>query len=166
MLHRTVLLSAETMLARLTPMKPILCVVAQTPSYYGLAVSDPYLGSAAPLPCVSSLTDLEEACLDQGVGALTLALPLQEVSDAHTADRIRDALYWKLLNDDRLNAHVPLMTKCDEQMTLPQARQLAREQVELWESVDLENPSPSRDAAVALNNFLWKHTGGWRNTFG
>lgn len=174
MLHRTALLSAESMLAHMTPMKPILCVVAHTSSYYGLAVSDAYLGSARPLPCLASLTDLEDACWEHGVGALTLALPLQRSSsslslsflDVPTADRIRDSLYWKLLHDDRLNARVPLLTKFDEQMTPRKAQQLAQEQVELWEAVDLDNPSPSTDAAVALNNFLWKHTGGWRNTFG
>jgi hypothetical protein len=156
------------MLARLTPMKPILCVVAHQSSYFGLAVSDAYLGSARPLPCVTSLTDLEDACLEENVGALTLALPLLGTMaiDTHTADNIRDGLYYKLLHDDRLNARVPLLTTINEQISLDQARKEAKEQVELWEAIDLDNPSPSRDAAVALNSFLWNHTGGWRNTFG
>lgn len=164
MMHRTALLSAETMLARLTPLKPILCVVAQTSSYYGLAVSDAYLGSARPLPSVASLHDLEEACWAENAGALTLALPLS--GDVPTAENIRDGLYYKLLHDDRLNARIPLLTTINDPMSLTEARREAQANVELWEAIDLDDPSPSRDAAVALNSFLWKHTGGWRNTFG
>ena len=166
MLHRTALLSAEAMLARLTPLKPILCVVAHTSSYFGLAVSDAYLGHAKPLPAVASLHDLEEACFEQAVGALTLALPLHGVVDVHTADSIRDGLYYKLLHDDRLNARVPLLTTIDEQVTIQEAKKIAKEQPDLWDLVDFDDDSPSTDAAIALNSFLWKHTGGWRNTFG
>ena len=107
---------------------------------------------------------LEEACWAENAGALTLALPLS--GDVPTAENIRDGLYYKLLHDDRLNARIPLLTTINDPMSLTEARREAQANVELWEAIDLDDPSPSRDAAVALNSFLWKHTGGWRNTFG
>lgn len=220
MLHRTrtTLIAAKSMLAKLTPLKPIMCVVVShhNPSLYGLAVSDAYLGSARPLPAVAGLHDLEHAVeqVDGGIGGLLLGLPLVRNQnnpssspsfdyenhsllssslshqnnnnvDLHAAENMREGLYYKLLHDDRLNERVPFLSPIenddtndydrninnnnktsDDLFTLSQAQKLAQEQMELWEDIDLDDTSPSTDAAVALNNFLWKHTGGWRNTFG
>jgi hypothetical protein len=68
----------------------------------------------------------------------------------------------------------------EERMTLQDARKMAREEPEMWEEIQLDDhddrdeehpssippsPPPEIHASVALNDFLWKHTGGWRNTF-
>eukprot|EP00977_Amphora_coffeiformis_P008974 scaffold2033_cov164-Amphora_coffeaeformis.AAC.13 len=155
-------------------MKPILCVVATSASSFGLAVSDAYLGSARPLPSVTSLADAKDTCLEERVGALTLALPLQHgsVERQRAAEILRDRLYLELVDKDPLKSttSVPpalLVSKMNCHMSLEEARQLAVEQVEMWEDVDFDDDSsPSTDAAVALNCFLWKYTGGWANTFG
>mmetsp|Transcript_5039 Transcript_5039/g.10994 ORF Transcript_5039/g.10994 Transcript_5039/m.10994 type:complete len:268 (+) Transcript_5039:350-1153(+) len=65
--------------------------------------------------------------------------------------------------------------QCDinESVTLGDAIAMARDEPEMWEECKLSNQesdnevelSPSVHAAVALNAFLWKRTGGWRNTF-
>ena len=64
----------------------------------------------------------------------------------------------------------------DEQqlLTLQDARKMAMEEPEMWEEIPFldyneYHPSgiaaPEIHAAVKLNAFLWRHTGGWRNTF-
>lgn len=65
--------------------------------------------------------------------------------------------------------------QCDinESLTLGDAIAMARDEPEIWEECKIANQesdnevelSPSVHAAVALNAFLWKRTGGWRNTF-
>jgi len=171
------MLKAETLLALLTPMKPILCVVAATPSStsFGLAVSDAYLGCCRPLPSVTSLADVKDVCLEERVGALTLALPMRHVSNERqkAEAQIRENLYFELVDNDRLmhftgagGRTALLVSHIDHHMTIEEAKQLAKEQVEMWEDINFEDSSPSTDAAVALNCFLWKYTGGWANTFG
>jgi hypothetical protein len=141
--------------------------VARTPNYFGLAISDAYLASAHPLPSVTSLTDLEEICCEEKMGGLTLALPLVELTpNAFLAEKLRQNLCHRFQHDDGLNAKVPLLTTIDETFRLADAKEAALDQVELWEAVDWDDKSPSTDAAIALNHFLWTHTGGWRNTFG
>lgn len=67
----------------------------------------------------------------------------------------------------------------EERMTLQDARKMAREEPEMWEEIQLDDHDdrddehqssipltpPEIHASVVLNDFLWKHTGGWRNTF-
>ena len=55
--------------------------------------------------------------------------------------------------------------------TTPTA-QKAEEEPAMWDEIEdiLVNEGnfldPSTHASVALNEFLWRHTGGWPNTFG
>mmetsp|Transcript_28862 Transcript_28862/g.83736 ORF Transcript_28862/g.83736 Transcript_28862/m.83736 type:complete len:291 (+) Transcript_28862:103-975(+) len=63
----------------------------------------------------------------------------------------------------------------DRSLTYEEALEMAECEPEMWEAVDLEEideggdniqeVSPSIQAAAVLNSFLWDTTGGWRNTF-
>ena len=70
----------------------------------------------------------------------------------------------------------------DDQPNLDEAITMSNEEPEMWEEIDFDsitnnthdvtkliNDDPTIvtiHAAASLNAFLWKHTGGWRNTFG
>ena len=96
--------------------------------------------------------------------------------------------YW---NEDDTFAGKGLVCEIDQQWTLQEALQMAQEEPDMWEEIptlvalaphnnnhDDNNNSdessfdihgtlhPSVHASVALNQFLWEHTGGWKNTFG
>lgn len=153
--------SPGILLSKLTPMKSLLCVV-KSPTAFGLAISDPYLGHGTPLHDVSEKAHVQEIVKEQGVGALLFALPMQRVEN--------DGLeQWVKLRESVLKTDwpaVPLACLSDERITMEQAQLATTQEVEMWEDVDLECTDLSTDAAVALNSFLWKHTGGWQNTFG
>ena len=161
--------SPSIMLSKLTPMKSILCLV-RTPTAFGCALSDPYLGHGSPLYEVACQAQVDEIIQDHGVGALLFALPMRRlvVNDdgalaLDTLKRQRDSMVQLDWNK------APLLLACvsdQPQWTLQQARLATRQEVEMWEDVDLDAPCSSTDAAVALNQFLWTHTGGWQNTFG
>lgn len=82
-----------------------------------------------------------------------------------------------MINDEflqrEIKPHYPFALQCeiDQRLTVREARTLSDEEPEMWEEVQQpipDDPSrikPSTHAAVALNSFLWEHTGGWRNTF-
>lgn len=67
----------------------------------------------------------------------------------------------------------PFSLQCDvdQRVTVDEAKIMSEEEPDMWEEVcpivvaDDERVDPSVHAAVALNCFLWEHTGGWRNTF-
>lgn len=71
-------------------------------------------------------------------------------------------------NQRECRSFLDLQCFVEDQLTaLNEARAMAAEEPEMWEEISLgEEPiSPDMQAATALNAFLWKHTGGWRNTF-
>jgi RNase H-fold protein (predicted Holliday junction resolvase) len=148
------------MLAKLTPMKSLLCIV-KSPSAYGIAISDPYLGYASPLRDVSDKGDIDNAITEHGAGALLLALPMVRHTDAGMEAVMHQRT---LLLQQKWN--IPLACISDERLTLDAARLSTKQEVEMWEEIDLDCSDLSTDAAVALNRFLWTHTGGWQNTFG
>lgn len=80
--------------------------------------------------------------------------------------------YWE--QDPRFAGN-GLVCELNDPCTLAKARQMAKEEPDMWEDIPelvandgdtKENIAPSVHAAVALNQFLWKHTCGWKNTFG
>lgn len=157
--------SPAIMLAKLTPMKSILCIVRRSPSTFGMAISDPYLGHASPLQDVSDERDVEDTIKEHGVGALLLALPMVRTeNDTRDHGNDNDIHQRSLLLQHKWN--VPLACTSDERLQLDEARLCTKQEVEMWEEIDLDCPDLSTDAAVALNRFLWTHTGGWQNTFG
>jgi hypothetical protein len=106
--------------------------------------------------------------------------------------KLRDSLWStidKLQIHDNLNGNItdnfssfmsPFGLQCyvEDQLTIDEAMKMANEEPEMWEEIDLycfvnndptiegdESKSISTNAAAVLNAFLWKHTGGWRNTF-
>lgn len=187
------LVSGKALVAKLIPMRPILCVVlGEVPSVMGLALTDPYLGSARPLLehcCGTASTKTVNDVLHCAIrlckpGGLAFALPMNDHSKS-PATRTNDdelVLYQRAAFLRQLRG-VPLnqtmsdsMMACfiDERLTVDEACQMALCEVEQWEVVvdlleERKRNGPrqlSLDAAVALNQFLWTHTGGWRNTFG
>jgi RNase H-fold protein (predicted Holliday junction resolvase) len=160
--------SPTAMLVKLVPMKSILCIVRRSPSTFGIAISDPYLGHASPLQDVSNERDVESTIAENGIGALLLALPMTRTTENDTRDNDNDNAnvmqQRTLLLQHQWN--VPLACISDERLSFDEARLCTEQEVEMWEDVDLDCPDLSTDAAVALNRFLWTHTGGWQNTFG
>jgi RNase H-fold protein (predicted Holliday junction resolvase) len=155
--------SPAVMLAKLTPMKSLLCIVRKNPSTFGLALSDPYLGHASPLQDVSDEREVENTIAEHGIGALLLALPMTRTEN-DTRDHANVIHQRTLLLQHKWN--VPLACISDERLLLDEARICTEQEVEMWEEIDLDCLDLSTDAAVALNRFLWTHTGGWQNTFG
>jgi RNase H-fold protein (predicted Holliday junction resolvase) len=193
------LVPAKTLIAKLTPMRPILCLVAVggADESVGFALTDSYLGSASPLPhyaaAASTTTksandDFQRAVRLHKPGGVAFALPMKDRNndqypESATIDcelvldqraallrHLQDLPLTESMND-------PILMACfiDERLTVDEAWQVAQHEVEQWEDcMDLLQdrrrqatpPNLSLDAAVALNQFLWTHTGGWRNTFG
>jgi RNase H-fold protein (predicted Holliday junction resolvase) len=159
--------SPTAMLVKLVPMKSILCIVRRSPSTFGIAISDPYLGHATPLQDVSNERDVEDNIAENGVGALLLALPMARTeNDTQDNDQANANVIHQrtLLLQHKWN--VPLACISDERLSFDEARLCTEQEVEMWEDIDLDCSDLSTDAAVALNRFLWEHTGGWQNTFG
>ena len=86
------LVSGKALVAKLIPMRPILCVVVGdiTSSVIGLALTDSYLGSASPLEhcgtaSAQTLTDvLHRAIRLHKPGGLAFGLPMKDYSKSPT----------------------------------------------------------------------------------
>lgn len=115
------------------------------------------------------------------IGALVLALPMNEGNSEETSNfddkRLRvvrgsvDKILRNYETDEEHGGSFALRCNIDERLTLTEALNMAKEEPEMWDEIELggeegETICPSVQAAVALNNFLWRHTGGWQNTFG
>lgn len=82
------LLAAEELVARLVPMERVVCVVVaksrmigkETPTLYhntiGMAISDPELKYAQPLPPTDQYDDLERVVWEHKTGGVVFALPM------------------------------------------------------------------------------------------
>lgn len=167
------IISPGILISRVTPMKPILCIVAGQKSI-GMALSDAYLGSASPLDSIAGEERIHEAVCEYNVGALAFALAMRPDTNG---DRFRSALMESLRKPSSSSRTSSNLMACviDEQLSLSEVKQMARDEVEQWENVapliedrqiGRNDHNLSLDAAAALNCFLWLHTGGWRNTFG
>jgi hypothetical protein len=126
------------------------------------------------------------------VGAVALGLPIftlvnssspdstleskQKDDDESVAIEVREYLlsfvlerYWE--QNNTFAGSSGLACYVNERLSLEQATHMAREEPEMWEDVEIDqdcgnNLHPSVHACVALNHFLWEHTGGWQNTLG
>jgi hypothetical protein len=114
------------------------------------------------------------------VGGVAIAFPMKQdlaASMVHDAQLqyAREALAEIIgkYDTDVNNSLGPFKLQCfiDDRLTITEVKTMANEEPEMWEEiidVDGETLAPneaSMHAAVALNSFLWQHTGGWRNTF-
>lgn len=156
------ILAPKVLLSKLTPTKSVMCVVCK-PAIFGLALSDPYLACARPFRDVFSQADVERAAAENNVGALAFALPMRRFA---SFDDSLDVLAERSASLERRWLGGTLCCTIDDRLTMDQAHAAKLEEVELWEDIDLDDETLSTDAAVALNHFLFKHCGGWRNTFG
>lgn len=116
------------------------------------------------------------------VGAIALALPMKTYPVNDYEDQFtrasRDYILKDILTDyfEQTFSSKGLVAYIDEpRLTLEEARVMAEDDPDMWEEMEdflfdsahhSENIHPSLHASVALNQFLWKHTGGWQNTFG
>ena len=164
-------MESRHLLSKLTPLKPILCIVATTARsdagrrkmFIGTALSDPYLGHASHLLTAMTTDEVEEIIEEQKPGALVFGLPMIRT-------KARQNIPSQYLEHrEKIFEHtwsVPLKCKIDERLTLDEAVSRKETEWEMWEDIDPVDGEPSTDAAVALNAWLWKYCGGWRNTFG
>ena len=199
------MVSGSTLIARLTPMKRILCLCpvqgkTETDFTVGLAVSDPYLARASPLreldgkwkvrAIPSNITDSLPPNLSSwrkdlenypDIGAIALATPMLDEShskwksDHVVVDDVKDFILNELLpkrylSEDANFAGAGLVCDIEDRLLWREAQQLAEDDLEMWEDLQgdevILQKQASTHAYVALNYFLWLHTGGWQNTFG
>jgi RNase H-fold protein (predicted Holliday junction resolvase) len=155
----------------------------------GVAMSDPYLSFASPVSLevpiflqagsVNNMPESTAAFADSiglnDFGAITLALPLkfENYRDASNLIEARESILERMqgyrgdCSHDSDEKRFGLISYIDERLTIDQAIEMASEEPDMWDSIDLESHDPSVHASIALNSFLWKHTGGWHNnTFG
>mmetsp|Transcript_6123 Transcript_6123/g.9402 ORF Transcript_6123/g.9402 Transcript_6123/m.9402 type:complete len:152 (-) Transcript_6123:1158-1613(-) len=149
---------SKILLSKLTPLKPVMCVVRSTKGLLGTAISDPYLAFAKPLKSLETVHEVDTLILETRVGALVFGLPLQiSDDDLRSRERIMRSHDWS----------VPLVSSMENRISLSEALSRKETEWEMWEEID--NPADgkaSTEAAVALNGWLWEHCSGWRNTFG
>ena len=149
-----VLLKSTLLLSKIPPTKPILCIVKQGQTgIIGTAISDPYLGFASPLESVKRICDVEDIVSTVKPGALAFGKSYDGIEIDPTVLNHP----WK----------VSLQCVIDEQISIEEAMKSKETEWEMWEEIEEpSNGKASTEAAVALNGWLWKHCGGWRNTFG
>jgi len=110
------------------------------------------------------------------------------VMSTTACDYLQSSILSNYLQDDAKFAGSGLISKMEDRLFVEDALQMAREDPEMFEEVDLlasigcgdskhdetgdcfhssGGIHPNVHAGVALNHFLWQHTGGWQNnTFG
>lgn len=127
-------------------------------------------------------------CGHSDIGAVAFALPM--INNARTnfddeaVRQIREELRFIIEDSyascvgneyhshDEVSKKLFLQCEIDDRLTEQEAAQKAEEEPAMWDEIEdiLVNEGnfldPSTHASVALNEFLWRHTGGWPNTFG
>lgn len=166
-------MESRHLLSKLPPLKPILCLVATTAvksgtitkkNLIGTALSDPYLGYAFPLSTVATTHEVEEIIKEHRPGALVFGLPMLNYHTSmplheHAIIESREKIFKSKWN-------IPLRCKIDERLSLDEALSRKEHEWHMWDDFDPTDGTPSTEAAVALNAWLYTHCGGWHNTFG
>lgn len=125
----------------------------------------------------------DRLCGYSDIGAVAFALPMMSsrFSDDTVLRKIREEL--KVVIKDSYNSRVVgsspdsstksfLQCDIDDRLTEKDATKKSEEEPSMWEEIeyfmnkDKLSLQASTHASVALNEFLWRHTGGWPNTFG
>lgn len=170
------LLESKLFLAKLPPMKSVMCVLQQKSSSparcggvaakgrkIGTAISDPYLGFARPLSSVETLLEVENLIDEHKPGGLIFLSRQQKLMQELLQLREMKTRTTKT-NLDYLKIYTVLE---DPILSIDEALRRKETEWEMWE--EIENPNDgkaSTEAAIALNGWLWTNCGGWRNTFG
>lgn len=150
-------------LAKLPPLKSIMCIVQSQEGSLGTALSDPYLGFATPLATIETVAEIDQLIHEHRPGGLLFGIPIVTSTSVSTRDvslvqrdKVMLSRGWNGL----------LTCSIDEQLTLEEAIRRKETEWEMWEDIDLSDGKASTEAAAQLNGWLWDHCGGWRNTFG
>jgi len=191
MMSGALLVSRLCPMKRILCMCPVPKAFTEQSGHYdvGFAVSDPYLAHATPIDIVgyelqlsksqnevwSTLPPTAAELLQEigyrDIGGVALALPMKQEDNgvqayAFDGDKLktaRESLRRILSSYDDIG----LMCYIEDRLTLNEAIDMAKKEPDMWEDIILEeNSHATTHACVALNSFLWEHTGGWRNTFG
>jgi RNase H-fold protein (predicted Holliday junction resolvase) len=125
----------------------------------------------------SSLPPSAETLLEEigyrDIGAVALAFPMKPTPSMsgyggfgdEPLSTARDAMRRILSTYDK-ERQFELVCCIQERLTIQEAQEMAENEPAMWEDIELKDDSPTIHACVALNSFLWKHIGGWPNTFG
>jgi RNase H-fold protein (predicted Holliday junction resolvase) len=164
-------MQSRLLLAKLPPLKSIMCVVRNNKGMLGTAMSDPYLGFASPLASVPTIAEVEQLIQEHKPGGLAFGLPMAAMTTTTTTTHPPDDCHGERKNVLLSSHHdwngVSLICTIDEQLSLEEALRRKETEWEMWEEIDDPGDGEaSTEAAVALNAWLWEHCGGWRNTFG
>ena len=179
------LISSAKLLRELTPTRRLLGAVVscrnntaeQHPSAsiaLGLALSDPYLSFASPLPTQNqSLVDVLRECDAEGV-----VIGLQLASEQPNNNELQKCIdQLEMMNQFPSEEELLLPATLFEQSLTPTAAldcfetdplwdQTGMDQIEDDNSADQHAHSPDVQAAIMLQHFLDTNCGGWQNTFG
>jgi hypothetical protein len=92
-------MESRWLLAKLTPMKSIMCIVRSHQGIFGTAISDPYLGFASPLASVATASEVERVIQEHKPGALALGWSMHPHQSLVDRRMHRDRLLeydWKI----------------------------------------------------------------------
>eukprot|EP00522_Entomoneis_paludosa_P007409 CAMPEP_0172455214 /NCGR_PEP_ID=MMETSP1065-20121228/11955_1 /TAXON_ID=265537 /ORGANISM="Amphiprora paludosa, Strain CCMP125" /LENGTH=164 /DNA_ID=CAMNT_0013207673 /DNA_START=125 /DNA_END=619 /DNA_ORIENTATION=- len=153
------LVSPQKLLNGLNPLRSILCVVAKENGQLGTAISDQYWASASPFLNTENPQDIAAWIRQHNIGGVVFALPqtVQPNSRSNSHDQRRQLLELreKILSEQSWEeAEQVSVCTVDHQLDREAAAQAAREEAELWDDVDPNDPSASTDAAIALKHFF------------
>lgn len=121
--------------------------------------------------------ELMESLGYSDVGGVALALPMKTqrldqlrkiFHDLHL-NGVRDSIRQIVRNyQGEDTRRFNLQCYVQDRLTWEEAKEMAKNEPEIWEEVDFESKHvASLNACVALNSFLYRHNGGgWPNTFG
>jgi RNase H-fold protein (predicted Holliday junction resolvase) len=111
------------------------------------------------------------------LGGVALALPMKtqkfdqcrNTFDGLHLNGVRDSMRQIVRNYQGKDIRqFNLQCYVQDRLTWEEAKEMAKNEPEIWEEVDFESKHvASLNACVALNSFLYRHNGGgWPNTFG
>ena len=179
------LVQAHQLVARLPVYRTLVGLVAVSDSVIGVAVSDPYLSFAKPLPSVTDLAAVPKLAAELKAGAVVVGLPfaaaglqqaasLQPRAHQHVVARQQRVLAALLREPAVGDAQLMVCAYAAPAQlhTADSVAQSFRDNL-LWDQTavdELGKHGESRDAAieaaVSLQLFLDEYSGGWANTFG
>jgi len=171
------IMESRLLLSKLTPMKPILCIVTRADGQIGSALSDAYLGYATPLQTVmvpsgplsvedaapsSRMTEpqevsprivasIEPIIQEHRPGAIAFGLPLKRYGKQPHLQSAKNC-EATLFCGQKLLRHdwsVPLRCTIETQLSLAEARKRKETEWEMWEEIDLSSDDCADDPSIA-----------------
>lgn len=181
---------SDPYLARASPLLPSSNPLAEDLEVYWHSCSPSPLHHTIP----EGFAEFKDWLDYSDIGAIAIALPMKNGQSAAYHEYLVQATKTFLLRNILLRDSFwgnqkknALVYSIDDRVSWNEAQEMAQQDPDMWEEImegflfpddgnddnneilhqyHGNNNHPSAHAAVALNQFLWQHTGGWPNTFG